>query len=392
MKVYEFQAKDILKTYSICVPRGRVVSSAGDARTAYKETGGGKCVVKAQILAGGRGKSGGVRFVNSSEEAAACISNMLGSKLATYQTNQESFEIKHVLLEEAVSIQKEFYLAITIDRSLQSLLLIVSAEGGVAIEEVAKKTPEKIFKEPVDLLFGLLPFQLRRITEKLMIPAKLSEKVNELMKKLFSVFINKDCSLLEINPLVLTENNELVVLDAKMELDDNAIFRHPELEHIFEGQDIPPDEALAKKYGLSYIHLDGDIGCLVNGAGLAMATMDSIKLCGGEPANFLDVGGNASLEQVTQAFKIILSGRKVKAVFINIFGGIMKCDVIAEGVVRVVKEAGIHIPFIIRLEGTNVDLAREILGDSGLKIISAGNMKDAANFAVKASKGEYINQ
>lgn len=369
-----------------------MVSVAGDARTAYKEIGGGRCVVKAQILAGGRGKSGGVRLVNSSEEAAACISNMLGSRLSTYQTNQESFEIKHVLLEEAVSIQKEFYLAITIDRSLQSLLLIVSAEGGVAIEEVAKKTPEKIFKEPVDLFFGLLPFQLRRITERLMIPAKLSGKVNELMEKLFSVFINKDCSLLEINPLVLTENNELVVLDAKMELDDNAIFRHPELEHIFEGQDIPPDEALAKKYGLSYIHLDGDIGCLVNGAGLAMATMDSIKLCGGEPANFLDVGGNASLEQVTQAFKIILSDRKVKTVFINIFGGIMKCDVIAEGVIRVVKEADIHIPFIVRLEGTNVDLAREILDDSGLKIISAGNMKDAAHFAVKASKGEYINQ
>ncbi|MBZ0191980.1 MAG: ADP-forming succinate--CoA ligase subunit beta [Candidatus Kuenenia stuttgartiensis] len=390
MRVYEFQAKDILKTYSICVPRGRVVSAADDARTAYKEIGGGKCVVKAQILAGGRGKSGGVRFVNSSEEAESCISGMLGSRLTTYQTNQESFEIKHVLLEEAVSIQKEFYLAITIDRSLQSLLLIVSAEGGVAIEDVAKKTPEKIFKEPVDLFFGLLPFQLRRITEKLMISAKLSEKVNELIKKLFSVFINKDCSLLEINPLVLTENNELVVLDAKMELDDNAIFRHPELEYILAEQDIPPDEALAKKHGLSYIHLDGDIGCLVNGAGLAMATMDSIKLCGGEPANFLDVGGDASLEQVTRAFKIILSDRKVKAVLINIFGGIMKCDVIAEGIIRVVKEA--DIPFIVRLEGTNVDLARKILDDSGLKIISVGNMKDAARFAVKASKGEYINQ
>ncbi|MBE7545647.1 MAG: ADP-forming succinate--CoA ligase subunit beta [Planctomycetia bacterium] len=390
MRVYEFQAKDILKTYSICVPRGRVVSAADDARTAYKEIGGGKCVVKAQILAGGRGKSGGVRFVNSSEEAESCISGMLGSRLTTYQTNQESFEIKHVLLEEAVSIQKEFYLAITIARSLQSLLLIVSAEGGVAIEDVAKKTPEKIFKEPVDLFFGLLPFQLRRITEKLMISAKLSEKVNELIKKLFSVFINKDCSLLEINPLVLTENNELVVLDAKMELDDNAIFRHPELEYILAEQDIPPDEALAKKHGLSYIHLDGDIGCLVNGAGLAMATMDSIKLCGGEPANFLDVGGDASLEQVTRAFKIILSDRKVKAVLINIFGGIMKCDVIAEGIIRVVKEA--DIPFIVRLEGTNVDLARKILDDSGLKIISVGNMKDAARFAVKASKGEYINQ
>lgn len=223
-----------------------------------------------------------------------------------------------------------------------------------------------------------------------MISAKLSEKVNELIKKLFSVFINKDCSLLEINPLVLTENNELVVLDAKMELDDNAIFRHPELEYILAEQDIPPDEALAKKHGLSYIHLDGDIGCLVNGAGLAMATMDSIKLCGGEPANFLDVGGDASLEQVTRAFKIILSDRKVKAVLINIFGGIMKCDVIAEGIIRVVKEA--DIPFIVRLEGTNVDLARKILDDSGLKIISVGNMKDAARFAVKASKGEYINQ
>ncbi|MCF6149894.1 MAG: ADP-forming succinate--CoA ligase subunit beta [Candidatus Kuenenia sp.] len=391
MKVYEFQAKDILKTYSICVPRGKVISQADDVQKLYNEIGCNRCVVKAQIHAGGRGKSGGIQFVNSSEEAVACISNMLGSKLSTYQTNQESFEIKHVLLEEVVEIQKEFYLAITIDRSIQSLLLIVSAGGGVDIEEIAKKTPEKIFKEPVDMFFGLLPFQSRRIAERLTISADASKKLSGLIKKLIHIFVNKDCSLLEINPLALTTDNKLVVLDAKMEIDDNAFFRHPEFEQIAESQDLSPNETLAKKYRLSYINLDGDIGCLVNGAGLAMATMDIIKHYGGEPANFLDVGGDASLERVEQAFKIILSDKKVKSIFINIFGGIMKCDVIAEGIISAVKEVGIHTPLVVRLEGTNVDLARKILGESGLKIISARDMKDAAEFAVKASKGEYIN-
>jgi len=391
LKVYEFQAKDILKTNNICIPRGRVVTSADDVPAVYKEIGCSRCVAKAQIHAGGRGKSGGIRFVDSSEKAVSCISNMLGSKLATYQTDREAFEIKHILLEEVVSIQREFYLAITIDRSLQSLLLILSAEGGIDIEEVAKNTPEKILKEPVDLFFGVQSFQMRRIAEKLIISDDLSKKLSSLIKKLFHVFMNTDCSLLEINPLALTGDNELVVLDAKMEIDDNAFFRHPELEHIAASQDISPDESLAKKYSLNYISLDGNIGCLVNGAGLAMATMDIIKLCGGEPANFLDVGGNASLEQVVEAFKIILSDKKVKAVFVNIFGGIMKCDVIAEGIIRTIKEVGIHIPLIVKLEGTNVDIARKALGDSGLKIVFARDMKEAADFAVKASKGEYIS-
>ena len=264
--------------------------------------------------------------------------------------------------------------------------MIASAEGGVEIEEVAKKSPDSIIKEPIDIFFGFHPFQIRRIASKLDISGISSTRINNLITNLFSAFVNNDCSLLEINPLVVTMGDELCALDAKMDIDDNALYRHQEFEQISQYQDVSPVEALAKKYKLSYISLDGNIGCLVNGAGLAMATMDIIKLHGGEPANFLDVGGDASLEQVTQAFKIILSDSKVKAILINIFGGIMKCDVIASGIVQAIQEVGIHIPLVVRLEGTNVDIAKKILANSGLSIISAKNMKEAASLVVKASK------
>lgn len=386
MKVYEFQAKDILRKYGVCVPRGKAISQGHDAPKIFQEIGVNRCVVKAQILAGGRGKGGGIQFATTSAEAQASAAGMLGTHLVTRQTSQKGIEINYVLIEEAVSIKKELYLAITIDRSLQTPMLIASAEGGVEIEEVAKKSPDSIIKEPIDIFFGVHPFQTRRITSKLGISGISSTRLNNLITNLFSAFVNNDCSLLEINPLAVTVDDELCALDAKMDIDDNALYRHPEFEQMSQYQDLSPVEVLAKKYKLSYISLDGNIGCLVNGAGLAMATMDIIKLHGGEPANFLDVGGDASLEQVTQAFKIILSDSKVKAILINIFGGIMKCDVIASGIIQAIQEIGIHIPLVVRLEGTNVDIAKNILANSGLSIISAKDMKEAASLVVKASK------
>jgi len=386
LKVYEFQAKDILRKYGVCVPRGKAISEGRDASKIFQEIGSNRCVVKAQILAGGRGKGGGIQIATTSAEAQASAAGMLGTYLVTHQTNQKGIEIKYVLIEEAVFIKKELYLAITIDRSLQTPMLIASAEGGVEIEEVAKKSPDSIIKEPMDIFFGVHPFQIRRMASRLGISKISSTRLDNLVTNLFRAFINNDCSLLEINPLAVTVDDELCALDAKMDIDDNALYRHPEFEQMSQYQDVSPVESLAKKYKLSYISLDGNIGCLVNGAGLAMATMDIIKLHGGEPANFLDVGGDASLEQVTQAFKIILSDSKVKAILINIFGGIMKCDVIASGIIQAIQEVGIHIPLVVRLEGTNVDIAKKILANSGLSIISANNMKEAASLVVKASK------
>ena len=386
MKVYEFQAKDILRKYGVCVPRGKAISEGRDASKIFQEIGSNRCVVKAQILAGGRGKGGGIQIATTSAEAQASAAGMLGTYLVTHQTNQKGIEIKYVLIEEAVFIKKELYLAITIDRSLQTPMLIASAEGGVEIEEVAKKSPDSIIKEPMDIFFGVHPFQIRRMASRLGISKISSTRLDNLVTNLFRAFINNDCSLLEINPLAVTVDDELCALDAKMDIDDNALYRHPEFEQMSQYQDVSPVESLAKKYKLSYISLDGNIGCLVNGAGLDMATMDIIKLHGGEPANFLDVGGDASLEQVTQAFKIILSDSKVKAILINIFGGIMKCDVIASGIIQAIQEVGIHIPLVVRLEGTNVDIAKKILTNSGLSVISAKDMKEAASFVVKASK------
>ncbi len=386
MKLYEFQAKNLLKTHGVCIPRGKAISQGNEASATFREIGCARCVVKAQILAGGRGKSGGIQFAKTPEEAEACVASMLGSRLVTCQTNQKGVEIPYVLMEEAISIKRELYLAVTIDRSRQTLMLIASAEGGMEIEEVAKSMPDKIIKEPVDIFFGIHPFQVRRIAAQLAISGALSTKLNNLIVNLLSAFLKNDCSLLEINPLAVTTGDEIYALDAKMDIDDNALYRHPEFDQFVPSQDISPAESLARKHRLSYISLDGNIGCLVNGAGLAMATMDIIKLHGGEPANFLDVGGDASLEQVTQAFRIILSDPKVKAVLINIFGGIMKCNVIASGIVQAIKEAGIHIPLVVRLEGTNVEIARKIFDNSGLRILSANDMKEAASMVVKASK------
>lgn len=390
MKLYEFQAKAILKKYGVNVPRGKVISSNNEVSDIFKEIGCKRCVIKAQALAGGRGKSGGIQFAATPAEAQSYAADMIGTRLVTRQTDQKGAEIKYVLIEDAVSVKKEWYLSVTIDRFLQTPVLIVSAEGGVEIEEVAKRMPDKIIKEPLDIFSGLHPFQMRRIATKLNISGILLTRFTNLIANLFNAFIKNDCSLLEINPLAVMEDDELCALDAKMDIDDNALYRHPEFSKeimAILNQDLSPSEVLARKHRLSYISLDGNIGCLVNGAGLAMATMDIIKLYGGEPANFLDVGGDASVEQVTQAFKLILSDPKVKAVLINIFGGIMKCDVIASGIIQAIKEVGIHIPLVVRLEGTNVDVARKMLDDSGLNVISAIDMKEAAGMVVKAVKG-----
>ncbi len=382
MKLFEFQAKNILKEYGVCIPRGKAITRDMDASKAFQEIGCSRCVVKAQILSGGRGKSGGIQFVTSPEETKACVASMLGSYLVTHQTGQKGTEITYVLIEEALSIKKELYLAITIDRCLQTPVLIASAEGGMEIEEVAKRTPEKIIKIPIDIFFGIHFFQTRRLTSQLSISGTLATTLNILIANLFDVFVESDCSLLEINPLAVTVKDEIYAVDAKMDIDDNALYRHPEFNRFIPCQDVSPAEALARKHRLSYISLEGNIGCLVNGAGLAMATMDIIKLHGGEPANFLDVGGDASPEQVMQAFKIILSDPKVKAILINIFGGIMRCDVIASGIIQAINEVGIHIPLVIRLEGTNVEVAKKILDNSGLKITTAKDMEEAASLVV----------
>jgi len=386
LKLYEFQSKSLLKRYGVCVPRGTAISDYNDAAKIFQEIGRSRCVVKAQIHAGGRGKCGGVQFVNSPEECTACAARMLGSRLITRQTGPEGAEVKYVFIEEALPIKKEFYLALMIDRTLRTPVLIAGSEGGVGIEEISKSSPEKIAIEPVDIFSGIHPFQLRRISSRLGISDSRSIQLGAIIDSLFSAFVQNDCALLEINPLAMTDDGAFYALDAKMETDDNALYRHPEFEQFISTQETSPAEALARKHRLSYVSLDGTIGCLVNGAGLAMATMDIIKLHGGEPANFLDVGGDATQEQVTQAFKIILSDRKVKSVFVNIFGGIMKCDVIAYGIIQAIKEAGIHIPLVVRLEGTNVELAKKALDDSGLHILSAKNMAEAAYMAVEASK------
>ncbi|MDR4507659.1 MAG: ADP-forming succinate--CoA ligase subunit beta [Candidatus Brocadiaceae bacterium] len=385
MKVYEFQAKNILKTYDICVPQGKAISSPDNARELFRDIGGDRCIIKAQILAGGRGKSGGVRFANTPLEAQTRAADMLGSYLITRQTGHEGIEVKYVLIEEAVSPQRELYLAITIDRALHSPVLVACADGGIEIEEVAGRTPGKIVTELIDVFFGVHAFQARRIASKLQIHGALATKFSELIGNVFRAFILNDCSLLEINPLAITKGGEFCALDAKMDIDDNALYRHQEGKQFLSNEELSPPEALAKEYKLSYIDLKGTIGCLVNGAGLAMATMDIIKLHGGEPANFLDVGGDASVEQVTQACKIIVSDPKVKVILINIFGGIMKCDIVAEGIIHAMNETGAQTPLFIRLEGTNVDLARKILANSGLKIIPAKDMKDAAALAVSGT-------
>jgi len=343
-----------------------------------------KCVIKAQVLAGGRGKGGGVKIVEALDEAKAFTINLVGSRLITAQTGERGTLVNKVLVAEAIDITKELYLAISIDRSTSKITIISSTEGGTEIEEVSAKAPHKIIKEQINPLLGVLNFQARQIAQNLGLTGSLATKGSILIKNLFKIFIENDCSLLEINPLVLTPDDEIVVLDIKMDIDDNALFRHKDLLQTKNLSEVNSAENMASEAGLSYIGLDGNIGCLVNGAGLAMATMDIIKLYGGSPANFLDVGGDAPVERVTTAFEIIFTDPHVAGVLVNIFGGIMKCDIVAEGIIHAIKKVDIKVPLVVRLEGTNVEIARKMLDDSKLNIIFANGMKDASEKIIKA--------
>jgi len=395
MNIHEYQGKAILKKYGVPVLRGKVAVSADEAYAIAKEFGG-VVVVKSQIHAGGRGKGkvygkdkklvldGGVKVVKSPEEARDVAGKILGNLLVTHQTGPSGKIVKKVLIEEGCPIARELYLGATLDRAIGRVTLMLSAEGGVEIEEIAAKSPEKIFKIPVDPNSGVDPTLVQAVANKLELTGTLAEKLLPFVKALYEAYVQSDCALAEINPLVVTKTGELVALDAKINFDDNALFRHPDYEALRDLDEEDKAEIEAKKYDLSYVSMDGSIGCMVNGAGLAMATMDIIKLHGGEPANFLDVGGGATVEKVTAAFKIILADPKVKAILVNIFGGIMRCDTIANGVVAAAREIKIKVPVVVRLQGTNVDLGKKILMDANLGLISEDNLAEAAKKVVAA--------
>jgi succinyl-CoA synthetase beta subunit len=383
MNIHEFQAKDILRRYGVAVPNGKVAATADEAAAIAREFGT-VCVVKAQIHAGGRGKAGGVKVCKSPDEARAFAANLLGKKLVTHQTGPAGREVRRVLVEQGCEIARELYLGLVIDRSRGWPTLMASAEGGVEIEEVAARAPEKILRELIDPAVGIQSFQARKIAFGLGIPKDSVNKAVAFIVALYRAFVDADCSMAEINPLVLTKSGDVLALDAKMGFDDNALFRHPDIRALRDVHEEDPREVEASKHDLSYISLDGNIGCMVNGAGLAMATMDIIKQHGGAPANFLDVGGGATAEKVTAAFKILLSDQQVKAVLVNIFGGIMKCDVIASGVVEAAQQIRLNVPVVVRLEGTNVELGKKILADSKLNLVPAADMADAARKVVAA--------
>lgn len=378
MNIHEYQGKEILRSYGVTVPNGKVAFTVEEAVNAAKELGSNVTVVKAQIHAGGRGKAGGVKIAKNLDEVRTYADEILGKTLVTHQTGPEGKEVKRLLIEEGCDIQKEYYIGLVLDRSTSRVTMMGSEEGGTEIEEVAEQNPEKIFKEEIDPVTGLLPYQARRLAFNINIPEESLSKAVKFMMGLYKAFVDKDCSIAEINPLVTTGDGEVLALDAKLNFDDNALFRQKDIVEYRDLDEEDEKEIEASKFDLSYIALDGNIGCMVNGAGLAMATMDIIKHYNGEPANFLDVGGGATAEKVTEAFKIILSDKNVKGIFVNIFGGIMKCDVIAEGVVQATKEVGLTIPLVVRLEGTNVDAGKQILADSGLNITPAESMADGA--------------
>ena len=389
MKIHEYQGKALLREYGVPVPRGIVARTAEEAEAAAKELGTDVVVVKAQIHAGGRGKGGGVKIAKSAEEAKQLAEQMLGMMLVTHQTGPEGREVKTLLIEEGLPIDREFYLAVTLDRVTGRNVFMASAAGGMDIEKVAEETPELILKETIDPSVGLRPFQARKLAFGLGIPNDLVNQAAKFMLTLYDAYEKMDASLLEINPFLLTKDNRLIALDAKVNFDDNAMFRHKDYAELRDLNEEEPLEIEASKYDLNYIKLDGNIGCMVNGAGLAMATMDIIKLAGGEPANFLDVGGGASQERVEQAFKILLADDNVKAVLINIFGGIVRCDMVANGVVAAAKNLGVSIPIVARLEGTNVEEGRRVLHNSGIGIIPATTMADAADKVVSAANAEF---
>ena len=386
MNIHEYQGKEILKRYGVAVPNGKVAFTVEEAVEAAKELGTQVCVVKAQIHAGGRGKAGGVKVAKNLEEVRTYASEILGKTLITHQTGPEGKEVKRLLIEEGCDIKKEYYIGLVLDRATSRVVLMASEEGGTEIEEVAEKTPEKIFKEEIDPVVGLMPYQARRVAFNINIPKELVNQAVKFMMSLYSAYIEKDCSIAEINPLVVTGDGKVMALDAKLNFDSNALYRQKDVLAYRDLEEEDPKEIEASKYDLSYISLDGNIGCMVNGAGLAMATMDIVKHYGGDPANFLDVGGGATAEKVTEAFKIILSDPNVKGIFVNIFGGIMKCDVIAEGVVAAAKQVQLSVPLVVRLEGTNVDLGKKILAESGLAITPAESMADGAQKIVSLVK------
>jgi succinyl-CoA synthetase beta subunit len=387
MNIHEYQAKAILRHFGVPVPEGHVVYNGNSARDWAKRLGDGPYAVKAQIHAGGRGKGGGVKIAKTADEVKQYARAMFGMTLVTHQTGPEGKVVKRVLIESGCDIADEFYLSFLVDRATDRVTLMASAEGGVNIEEVAEKTPEKLFFEAVDPIVGLTAFQARKVAFKLGFGIAQVKQAVPLLMNLYKAFVDTDCSLLEINPLVLTGAGDLICLDAKINFDENALFRHLRIRDLRDYDEEDANEIEASQYDLSYIALDGNIGCMVNGAGLAMATMDIIKHYGGDPANFLDVGGGATIERVTEAFKLILSDDKVEGILVNIFGGIMKCDVIATGVIEAAKQIGVKVPLVVRLEGTNVDLGKKMLAESGLNIVSADGMGDAAEKIVKAVKG-----
>jgi len=384
MNIHEHQGKEVLRRYGVAVPQGRACFTVDEAVAAARELGF-PCVVKAQIHAGGRGKAGGVKLVRDEAAAKAAATELLGKTLVTHQTGPQGRVVRRLLVEEGCQIARELYLGMVVDRGTGRATLMASTEGGVEIEEVAARTPEKILRETIDPVVGLAGYQARRIAFGLGLTKEQMGKAVGFLQALGRAFVECDCALAEINPLVVTQSGDLLALDAKIGFDDNALFRHPDLRELNDTNEQDPREIEAAKYDLSYIALAGNIGCMVNGAGLAMATMDSVKAAGGEPANFLDVGGGANTEKVKAAFKIILSDPAVKAIFINIFGGILRCDVLAEGVVAAAKEVGLSVPLVVRMEGTNVEQGKQILAESGLDIITAADMLEGAQKAVAAA-------
>ncbi|MDO8431033.1 MAG: ADP-forming succinate--CoA ligase subunit beta [Candidatus Binatus sp.] len=383
MNIHEFQAKQILGRFGAPVPKGQAASTPDEAASAFKALGQPKVVVKAQIHAGGRGKAGGVKLLSSADEVRDFAAKLLGKPLVTHQTGPEGRVVRRVYIEEASQVARELYLGMLVDRKAGCVSVIASTEGGMDIEEVAAKTPEKILTEPINPLLGVSGFLARKIAFSLGLKDKQIGQFTALLSALYKAFIETDASLIEINPLVVTADGRVICLDAKMSFDDNGLFRHPDIRELRDANEEDPAETEAAKFDLSYVHLDGNIGCMVNGAGLAMATMDIVKIYGAEPANFLDVGGGASTEKVAAAFRILLSDTRVKGVLINIFGGIMRCDVLAQGVVEAAKQVKLSVPLVVRMEGTNVTEGKKILADSGIKVITASDMADAARRIVK---------
>jgi succinyl-CoA synthetase beta subunit len=391
LKIHEYQAKSVLARFGVPVPRGEVIFNASEAAAVAERLGGSVVVVKAQIHAGGRGKGGGVKLAKSPDEAERLARQMIGMTLVTHQTGPEGRKVGRVLIEEGLQIERELYLSMLIDRTAGRPVIIASAAGGMDIEEVAATYPEKILREHVDPATGVIPFQARKLAFAMRLEAGPAGKMVKVLDSIYRAFIETDASLIEINPLILTKGGDLVALDAKVTFDDNGLYRHPDLRELRDLAEEDPLEVEASKFALNYIRLDGNIGCMVNGAGLAMATMDIIKLSGGEPANFLDVGGGANAEQIKNAFRILMADKNVKAVFINIFGGILRCDILAAGVIAAVKELGVPVPIVIRMEGTNVEEGKRMLRDSGLNFTTADSMNEGAErVAALAGAGDPV--